>query len=200
MAVKWISKSRHISYDGVATEFYNYSRTVKNGFSYRLCFVNNGFPTSGGGSAVTEATSTNGDGISGEATDDGDDDDGGDGDSDPARSRQQPHPSHPPAHSSASPKHTVIDRSRTQRQQSAEKTKAFEVIGVSEFDIAESIGMSVEFLRKDRSGKRLIPFYRIGKSIRYSPHRVIQALATLEEGGHAPRPKAKKSANSLSAG
>jgi hypothetical protein len=74
------------------------------------------------------------------------------------------------------------------------------VIGVTEFDIAKSIGMSVEFLRKDRSGKRLIPFYRIGKSIRYSPHRVIQALATLEEGGHTPRPKAKKSVNSLSAG
>ena len=73
-------------------------------------------------------------------------------------------------------------------------------IGVSEFDIAKCIGMSVEFLRKDRSGKRLLPFYRIGSSIRYNPDRVIQALATLEEGGHAPRAKTKKSSNSLSAG
>lgn len=73
-------------------------------------------------------------------------------------------------------------------------------IGVSEFDIAKCIGMSVEFLRKDRSGKRLIPFYRIGASIRYNPDRVVQALATLEEGGHAPRAKAKKSSNTLSAG
>jgi hypothetical protein len=86
------------------------------------------------------------------------------------------------------------------RQQSAEKTKSVEVIGVNEFVIADSIDMSVEFVRKDRSGKRLIPFYRIGTSIRYNPNRVIQALATLEEGGHAPKSKTKASTNSLSAG
>jgi hypothetical protein len=73
-------------------------------------------------------------------------------------------------------------------------------IGVSEFDLAKCIGMSVEFLRKDRSGKRLIPFYRIGSSIRYNPDRLVQALAALEEGGHVRRAKAKKSSNALSAG
>jgi len=74
-------------------------------------------------------------------------------------------------------------------------------IGVTECDIAKTIGMSVEFLRKDRSTKRLIPFYRIGKSIRYNPRRVNEALASLEEGGHKPpKPKAPKSPNSSTAG
>jgi hypothetical protein len=143
--------------------------------------------TGGGESAAPEVASD-------------DDDDGGDDDGEPARRSLSSNPSIQPAQRSASQKHSDLDRSRTLRQHQAEKTKSFEVIGVSEFDIAESIGMSVEFLRKDRSGKRLIPFYRIGTSIRYNPTRVTQALATLEEGGQAPRPKAKKLVNTLSAG
>lgn len=69
-------------------------------------------------------------------------------------------------------------------------------IGVTECDIAKSIGMSVEFLRKDRSTKRLIPFYRIGKAIRYNPTRVTEALAALEVGGYTPKPKATKARQS----
>ena len=150
--------------------------------------ISDDMPETGGGeSAAPEVASD-------------DDDDGGDDDGEPARRSLSSNPSIQPAQRSASQKHSDLDRSRTLRQHQAEKTKSFEVIGVSEFDIAESIGMSVEFLRKDRSGKRLIPFYRIGTSIRYNPTRVTQALATLEEGGQAPRPKAKKLVNTLSAG
>ncbi len=56
-------------------------------------------------------------------------------------------------------------------------------IGVDEFDVAKAIDMSVHFLRKDRRTKRLIPFYRIGDSIRYNLDRVREALSALEEGG-----------------
>lgn len=125
-----------------------------------------------------------------------DDDDGGDGDSDPARSRQHSHPSKKPAHCSASKKHSTL--SRTLRQP-AEKSQEFNVIGVTEFDMAELLGMSVEFMRKDRRGKKQIPFWRLGTSIRYNPQRVLEALSLLEEGG-SPKPRAKKSVNSLVAG
>lgn len=127
-----------------------------------------------------------------------DDDDDGDDDGEPARSRPHSKPSPKPAHGSASPKHTVLDRSRTRHQ--AEKPPEFK-IAVGEFDLAAAIGMSVDFLRKDRSGKRIIPFFRIGKAIRYNPQRVNEALASLEEGGHKPpKPKAKKPVHSLVAG
>ncbi len=114
-----------------------------------------------------------------EASDD--DDDGGDDDGEPARSRPHSNPSPKPANCSASKKHSTPQ------------------IAVGEFDLAASIGMSVDFLRKDRITKRIIPFFRIGKAIRYNPQRVNEALASLEEGGHKT-PKAKKSINTLSAG
>ena len=83
----------------------------------------------------------------------------------------------------------------------AEKVPEIKTLAVGEFDLAAAIGMSVDFLRKDRSGKRIIPFFRIGKSIRYNPQRVNEALASLEEGGHKPpKSRAKKSDNSLNAG
>lgn len=56
-------------------------------------------------------------------------------------------------------------------------------LAVDEYAIAQAIGMSVPWLRKDRRTKRLVPFYRIGKSIRYDIGRVRAALITLEEGG-----------------
>ncbi len=37
---------------------------------------------------------------------------------------------------------------------------------IDEHELAIALGMSVHFLRKDRCGPRLIPFYRIGGSIR----------------------------------
>ena len=58
-------------------------------------------------------------------------------------------------------------------------------IAVNEQQLAKAIGMSVHFLRKDRQGKRIIPFYRIGDCIRYDLTRVREALASREEGGAA---------------
>ena len=56
-------------------------------------------------------------------------------------------------------------------------------IAVGENDAAKAIGMSVHWLRKDRRTKRLIPFYKIGDSVRYDLGRVREALASVEEGG-----------------
>ena len=43
--------------------------------------------------------------------------------------------------------------------------------------------MSVAWLRKDRSGARIVPFYRLGSSVRYSIDRVREALDKQAEGG-----------------
>jgi hypothetical protein len=59
-------------------------------------------------------------------------------------------------------------------------------LAFSEIECAEAIGISVAWLRKDRRDKRLIPFYRLGGRILYSPERVRAALAVLEEGGTRP--------------
>jgi tRNA G10 N-methylase Trm11 len=56
-------------------------------------------------------------------------------------------------------------------------------IVVDENTMAKQLNMSVHFLRKDRRGSRLVPYFRIGGSIRYSVARVQAALAELEEGG-----------------
>ena len=66
-------------------------------------------------------------------------------------------------------------------------------IAVSESEIATAIGMSVHFLRKDRRGRRLIPFYRIGDSVRYDLTRVREALRAMEEGGPPVKSKKRKS-------
>ncbi len=57
------------------------------------------------------------------------------------------------------------------------------VLAVDERAIADAIGLSVPWLRKDRAGKRLIPFFRVGRCVRYSPEAVRRALAELQEGG-----------------
>jgi hypothetical protein len=54
---------------------------------------------------------------------------------------------------------------------------------VNEFACAEAIGMSVHFLRKDRIGKKLIPFTKIGAAIRYDLDRVHEALRAMQHGG-----------------
>ena len=63
-------------------------------------------------------------------------------------------------------------------------------IAVDERVCAPAIGKSVAWLRKDRLSTKIIPFYRIGKSIRYDLDRVRAALATTEEGG--PKRTAKR--------
>lgn len=56
-------------------------------------------------------------------------------------------------------------------------------IAVDEHVVAAALGLSVHWVRKDRIGKRLVPFYRIGGAIRYNLDRVREALAAVEEGG-----------------
>ena len=56
-------------------------------------------------------------------------------------------------------------------------------LAVDEKTLAEAIGMSVAWLRKDRSGARTVPFYRLGTSIRYNIDRVREALDKRAEGG-----------------
>jgi hypothetical protein len=56
-------------------------------------------------------------------------------------------------------------------------------IALNEKELSDVLGMSVSFLRKDRITRRIIPFYRIGDSIRYDIGRVREALIRLEEGG-----------------
>ena len=56
-------------------------------------------------------------------------------------------------------------------------------IAVDEKTIADELQMSVAWVRKDRRTTRILPFYRIGKSIRYDLARVRSALKALEEGG-----------------
>jgi hypothetical protein len=67
-------------------------------------------------------------------------------------------------------------------------------LAVNEQKCAEAIGISVARLRKDRRGKRLIPFYRLGGRILYSPDRVQAALTGLEEGGTRPKSRREKAA------
>jgi hypothetical protein len=54
---------------------------------------------------------------------------------------------------------------------------------VDEHACAASLGLSVGWLRADRLGKRIIPFYKIGGAVRYNLRRVEQALAAVEYGG-----------------
>lgn len=58
-------------------------------------------------------------------------------------------------------------------------------ICVDDNAVAAAIDKSVSWVRKDRIGARILPFYRIGGSCRYNLDRVRQALAALEEGGPA---------------
>lgn len=63
-------------------------------------------------------------------------------------------------------------------------------MGLTEKDIAAEIKVSVSWLQHDRVSARIIPFYRIGKNIRYNKARVLAALAGLEEGGRPTRRRA----------
>ena len=63
-------------------------------------------------------------------------------------------------------------------------------MGLTEKDLAAEIKVSVSWLQHDRAGARIIPFYRIGKNIRYNKARVLAALTNLEEGGLSTRRRA----------
>jgi hypothetical protein len=54
---------------------------------------------------------------------------------------------------------------------------------LTEFQLAEARNLKVNSLRADRRKRRLIPFLKLGKSVRYQLKRVDPALATYEVGG-----------------
>lgn len=56
-------------------------------------------------------------------------------------------------------------------------------LAVDEKTLAACLGMSVAWLRKDRSGARVVPFFRLGSSVRYNIDRVREALDKRAEGG-----------------
>lgn len=58
-------------------------------------------------------------------------------------------------------------------------------IAVDEKELTQHLPLSLSFLRKDRRGRRLIPFYKVGDRCLYNLERVREALAKLEEGGEA---------------
>jgi hypothetical protein len=61
--------------------------------------------------------------------------------------------------------------------------KMSQLVAVTESEIARAYSVSIDFLRKDRRTKRLIPFFRMGRAIRYDLDRVREALIKREEGG-----------------
>ena len=69
-----------------------------------------------------------------------------------------------------------------------------ERIVIDERELAVALGMSVSFLRKDRRGRRLIPFFKIGDAIRYDRTRVREALIGLELGGNHGRTRTRTKA------
>ena len=62
-------------------------------------------------------------------------------------------------------------------------------LAVGERECAAALNMSVAWLRKDRCSAKIIPFSRLGKSVRYDLDRVRVALASVEEGGTAAKGK-----------
>lgn len=54
---------------------------------------------------------------------------------------------------------------------------------VDDKQIAELIGMSVHWVRKDRKTKRILPFFRIGDSVRYDVETVRKVFLSRMEGG-----------------
>jgi hypothetical protein len=56
---------------------------------------------------------------------------------------------------------------------------------VDDKTIAEQIGMSLAWVRKDRLTNRLLPFFRIGGRIRYDVPTVRKVLLARTEGGAA---------------
>jgi hypothetical protein len=68
---------------------------------------------------------------------------------------------------------------------------------VDEHTAAGMLGVSVSFLRKDRGGRRLIPFHRLGARVLYSPDRIKDALRELEEGGGRPSSKPRRGGSAV---
>ena len=58
---------------------------------------------------------------------------------------------------------------------------------VDERICAPAIGKSVGWLRKDRLNSKIVPFVRVGTSIRYDLDRVFAVVMATEEGGQGTR-------------
>ena len=54
--------------------------------------------------------------------------------------------------------------------------KGYEERGLTEKQVAKIIGLSVSTLRLDRHKRRGIPYYKIGKAVRYDPEDVSSFL------------------------
>lgn len=70
-----------------------------------------------------------------------------------------------------------------------ETPNAADRLAFTDIEIARAIGASITWVRHDRRGARLIPYYRVGGLIRYNRDRVLAALSTMEEGGAARKRK-----------
>lgn len=64
-------------------------------------------------------------------------------------------------------------------------------IAVDEFEVAAELGLSVFYLRKDRRTKKVIPFFRIGGSVRYNLESIRESLLAAQEGGAFKKRAAK---------
>lgn len=57
---------------------------------------------------------------------------------------------------------------------------------VTEKDAARLLSVSTAWLRKDRCNGRTVPYFKLGKSVRYSVAALSSSLGALQEGGVKP--------------
>ena len=57
---------------------------------------------------------------------------------------------------------------------------------VSDVDMARMLGVSPQFLQKDRVGPTRIPFVRLGDRCLYEPEVVLEAVRAMAVGGDQP--------------
>lgn len=59
---------------------------------------------------------------------------------------------------------------------------------VNDVTLAKLLSLSVAYVRKDRLTARILPFFAIGRSIRYDVATVREAMLARMEGGHTGAP------------
>jgi hypothetical protein len=61
---------------------------------------------------------------------------------------------------------------------------------VTDVEIAKALGMSVDWVRKDRMTKRLLPYFKTPSgSVRYSLEQVSEAMLQWQIGGYKLNPR-----------
>jgi hypothetical protein len=68
-------------------------------------------------------------------------------------------------------------------QPPANESKA---VFVSDVDMARMLGVSPQFLQKDRVGPKRIPFVRLGDRCLYEPEVVLETVRAMAVGGDQP--------------